>query len=55
MFLLVNSVVMLVGIGVGVWVGGLLLFVGIGGCIEGYGFNGWLVVVVGLFCVFWVS
>ncbi|MCO5400921.1 MFS transporter [Ralstonia soli] len=53
-FLSANSAVMSVGTGVGAWAGGLLLSAGAGGRIEGYGFNGWLAVAAGLFCVFWV-
>lgn len=53
-FLSANSAVMSIGTGAGAWLGGLLLTNGAGGHIEGYGLNGWLAVLAGLFCVVWV-
>ncbi|WP_334005774.1 MFS transporter [Burkholderia gladioli] len=54
-FLSANSAVQALGMGIGAWVGGLLLANGPNGTIVGYGSNGWLAVVMTLITIVWVA
>ena len=54
-FLSINSAVQSLGIGVGSWVGGLLLTSGADGRIFGYGTNGVWAVIIALVALAWVG
>ncbi|AEA61568.1 MFS transporter [Burkholderia gladioli] len=54
-FLSANSAVQALGMGIGAWVGGLLLANGPNGTIVGYGSNGWLAVIMTLITIVWVA
>jgi DHA1 family inner membrane transport protein len=54
-FLSVNSAIQSVATGIGAWVGGLLVAIGPGGELTGYGTNGWLAAALTFFGLFWVA
>jgi predicted MFS family arabinose efflux permease len=54
-FLSINSAVQSLGVGVGSWVGGLMLTAGADGHVSGYGSNGVWAVIIALIALIWVG
>jgi MFS transporter, DHA1 family, inner membrane transport protein len=54
-FLSVNSAVQSLGTGLGAWMGGMLLSIGPGGEIVGFGTNGWVATGVTVLALIWIG
>jgi predicted MFS family arabinose efflux permease len=54
-FLSINSAVQSLGVGVGSWVGGLMLTAGADGRVQGYGTNGVWAVIIAIIALIWVG
>ncbi|MGS0895508.1 MFS transporter [Burkholderia stagnalis] len=54
-FLSANSAVQALGMGIGAWVGGLMLTNAPNGAIVGYGHNGWLAAALTVVTIAWVA
>ena len=54
-FMSIATAMQSLGVGLGSWVGGLLLGTGPGGTIVGYGVNGWIAAALTVFGMIWIA
>jgi len=54
-FMSITTAIQSLGVGLGSWVGGMLLDIGPGGTLVGYEMNGWIGAALTVFAMFWIA